>query len=320
MTVRFKSRSEYQKSYRVPRSRSVSPQRCAPLAGLRSDQMGKNPDPSSDWTEAAGANDHPRPKKSEVTARLLDMSFSQVSAENQVSSVGRGPVLVVSLSPGVLCSVLQTRSTQQPPLLTNENGRQESEKKPRPDGPPPRKDDATPPSLPPQVQRGHRVSWRGVEADISFCLLRGNNRAAVTQQGVSHRGDVQADAVSMATGAETAVDVPVKPKVAWPDHNSTHHPPTSSSPPSGPFLDHKPASSPTSKPIRTKQKPPPPVAPPPLVLPPQHCIQGTLRHADFQHNDDRLSEMSWRSAASCSAASAVLERAQKRRENFWGKT
>uniref|UniRef100_UPI003AAF87CA nuclear protein MDM1-like n=1 Tax=Centroberyx gerrardi TaxID=166262 RepID=UPI003AAF87CA len=40
MTVRFKSVSEYQKSYRVSRSRSASPQRSVPLAGLRSDQMG----------------------------------------------------------------------------------------------------------------------------------------------------------------------------------------------------------------------------------------------------------------------------------------
>ncbi|KAF1372128.1 hypothetical protein PFLUV_G00261890 [Perca fluviatilis] len=144
-------------------------------------------------------------------------------------------------------------------------------------------------------------------------------------------------AVSMAAGAETAVDVPIKPKVAWPDNNSPHLPSSSSSssPPSGPAPDHKPALSPASKPIRTKQTPPPPVAPPL-----QHCIQGTLRHADFQHNgdlglrfrelqcsgggcgsdeDDRLSVMSWRSAASCSVASGVLERAQKRRDNFWGK-
>ncbi|TWW64935.1 Nuclear protein MDM1 [Takifugu flavidus] len=62
--------------------------------------------------------------------------------------------------------------------------------------------------------------------------------------------------------------------------------------------------------------------------------------ADFQHNgalglrsrephcpgggcgtdsDDRLSVMSWRSAASCSEASAVLERAQRRRDEFWGR-
>ncbi|TDG96498.1 hypothetical protein EPR50_G00229270 [Perca flavescens] len=147
-------------------------------------------------------------------------------------------------------------------------------------------------------------------------------------------------AVSMAAGAETAVDVPVKPKVARPDNNSSHLPSSSSSSPSGPAPDHKPASSPASKPIRTKQTPPSPVAPPLLVPPPQHCIQGTLRHADFQHNgdlglrfrelqcsgggcgsdeDDRLSVISWRSAASCSVASGVLERAQKRRDNFWGK-
>ncbi|XP_045896535.1 nuclear protein MDM1 isoform X3 [Micropterus dolomieu] len=141
-------------------------------------------------------------------------------------------------------------------------------------------------------------------------------------------------AVSMAAGAETALDVPVKRKEAWSENNSPH------APSSGPSPDHKPAASPPSKPIRTKQTPPPAVAPPPLVPPPPHCIQGTLRHPDFQHNgelglrfrerqcsgggcgsddDDRLSVMSCRSAASCSVASAVLERAQKRRENFWGK-
>ncbi|CAB1421684.1 unnamed protein product [Pleuronectes platessa] len=108
---------------------------------------------------------------------------------------------------------------------------------------------------------------------------------------------------------------------AWSENSRPHRP----SP------DHKPA----SKPIRTKQTSPPTVAPP-LQLPPAlHCIQGTLRHPDFQHNgdlgsrlmelqssgddEDRLSVMSWRSAASCSAASGVLERAQRRRESFWGK-
>uniref|UniRef100_A0A3B5BEJ4 Nuclear protein MDM1 n=1 Tax=Stegastes partitus TaxID=144197 RepID=A0A3B5BEJ4_9TELE len=137
--------------------------------------------------------------------------------------------------------------------------------------------------------------------------------------------------ISAVSRAETAVDLPVKPKEAWSEVN-----PASTSP----SPDHKPSSSRLSKPIRTKQTPPSPVAPPPLVPPPQHCIQGTLRHPDFQHNgdlglrfrelqcsgggcgsddDDRLSVMSWRSAASCSMASAVLERAQKRRESFWGK-
>nr|XP_046235607.1 nuclear protein MDM1 isoform X2 [Scatophagus argus] len=142
-------------------------------------------------------------------------------------------------------------------------------------------------------------------------------------------------AVSMAAGAETVVDVPVRHKEAWSENNSTRR----SSSSSGPSSSHKPASGSPSKPIRMKQRPPSPVAPPPLA-PPPHCIQGSLRHPDFQHNgelglrfrelqcsgggcgsdeDDRLSAMSWRSAASCGVASAVLERAQKRRENFWGK-
>ncbi|XP_077194867.1 nuclear protein MDM1 isoform X2 [Paroedura picta] len=76
---------------------------------------------------------------------------------------------------------------------------------------------------------------------------------------------------------------------------------------------------------------------------PSRRIQGTLRDPEFQHNgnvaspqkswlqlplqernyddedDDRLSQLSARSAASSSLASQVLERAQKRKENFWGK-
>nr|XP_040031162.1 nuclear protein MDM1 isoform X1 [Gasterosteus aculeatus aculeatus] len=130
---------------------------------------------------------------------------------------------------------------------------------------------------------------------------------------------------------ESSADQPVKLKEAWSDNSPAFaH--------TGPSLDHKPATSPASKPIRTKQTSP--MAPRPLAPPPPHCIRGTLRNADFQHNgelglrfrelrcpgrgscsheDDRLSVMSWRSAASCSAASVVLERAQKRREHFWGK-
>ncbi|XP_026555703.1 nuclear protein MDM1 isoform X2 [Pseudonaja textilis] len=73
-------------------------------------------------------------------------------------------------------------------------------------------------------------------------------------------------------------------------------------------------------------------------------IQGSLRDPEFQHNgtiaspkrswlqlplqernyhdeddDDRLSQLSARSAASGSLAAQVLERAQRRKENFWGK-
>ncbi|XP_072511414.1 nuclear protein MDM1 isoform X6 [Notamacropus eugenii] len=71
-------------------------------------------------------------------------------------------------------------------------------------------------------------------------------------------------------------------------------------------------------------------------------IQGSLRNAEFQHNgnlvsprtglyhlphqevindedDDRLSQISARSAASSLMASQTLARAQKRKESFWGK-
>ncbi|XP_076578347.1 nuclear protein MDM1 isoform X2 [Chaetodon auriga] len=177
------------------------------------------------------------------------------------------------------------------------------------------------------VQRTHHdLTTPATGGAMLVGRLRSSDEASPSKQQRS------GSAVSMVAGADTAVSAPVKQKEAWPENNS-HRLSSGSSP------DHKPAASHSSKPIRMKQTPPSPVAPPPLV-PPPHCIQGTLRHPDFQHNgelglrlkerqcsgggcgsdeDDRLSVMSWRSAASCSVASAVLERAQKRRENFWGK-
>ncbi|XP_030634486.1 nuclear protein MDM1 [Chanos chanos] len=79
------------------------------------------------------------------------------------------------------------------------------------------------------------------------------------------------------------------------------------------------------------------------ILPPANRIQGTMRNPEFQHNgnlghhrpelflfpssdsavsddDDRMSQISSRSAASCSLASEVLNRAQRRKEDFWGKS
>lgn len=54
---------------------------------------------------------------------------------------------------------------------------------------------------------------------------------------------------------------------------------------------------------------------------PSSRIQGHLRDPQFQQNDaDRLSEISARSAASSLQAFQTLARAQKRKENFWGKT
>ncbi|XP_041636897.1 nuclear protein MDM1 isoform X2 [Cheilinus undulatus] len=178
------------------------------------------------------------------------------------------------------------------------------------------------------VQRTHHdLTTPATGGAILVGKVKGNDGSSPFKQR-------SASAVSMAAGAETAIGVPSKPKEAWSENSPSRH--TSS----GPSPEQKPAASPPSKPIKTKQMSPSPVAPPPLIPPPLHGIHGTLRHPDFQHNgelgarfrerpcsgggcgsdeDDRLSVMSWRSAASCSMASAVLERAQKRRDNFWGK-
>lgn len=78
-------------------------------------------------------------------------------------------------------------------------------------------------------------------------------------------------AVSVAAGVEPAVN---RYKEAWSENNPAHVPSC------GPSPVYKPAASPPSKPIRTE--PSSPVAPPP------HCIQGALRHPDFQHNGERL--------------------------------
>lgn len=68
---------------------------------------------------------------------------------------------------------------------------------------------------------------------------------------------------------------------------------------------------------RSEQSPPP--CPSSCWLP-SHRITGSLRDPEFQHNDeDRLSEISARSAASSLRAFQTLARARKRKENFWGK-
>nr|KAF6496357.1 Mdm1 nuclear protein [Rousettus aegyptiacus] len=73
---------------------------------------------------------------------------------------------------------------------------------------------------------------------------------------------------------------------------------------------------PTNTPV---QSPSPPC--PSSYWHPSRRIQGSLRDPEFQHNDeDRLSEISARSAASSLRAFQTLARAQKRKENFWGKT
>ncbi|XP_076967468.1 nuclear protein MDM1 isoform X4 [Tamandua tetradactyla] len=84
-----------------------------------------------------------------------------------------------------------------------------------------------------------------------------------------------------------------------------------------------------------------PVSQAPSYWHPSRRIQGSLKDPEFQHNvgkvrmnnfqlpqheafndedEDRLSEISARSAASSLRAFQTLARAQKRKENFWGKT
>uniref|UniRef100_A0AAQ4RT22 Nuclear protein MDM1 n=1 Tax=Gasterosteus aculeatus aculeatus TaxID=481459 RepID=A0AAQ4RT22_GASAC len=90
---------------------------------------------------------------------------------------------------------------------------------------------------------------------------------------------------SHASLRESSADQPVKLKEAWSDNSPAFaH--------TGPSLDHKPATSPASKPIRTKQTSP--MAPRPLAPPPPHCIRGTLRNADFQHNGETLDQFHYR--------------------------
>lgn len=83
--------------------------------------------------------------------------------------------------------------------------------------------------------------------------------------------------VSMAAGVDTTAEMPIKLREVWSDDNHTHLKS------SGPSPDHKQA----SKQIKTrKQTPPSPVAQPSMASSPLHCIQGTLRHPEFQHNGE----------------------------------
>ena len=84
-------------------------------------------------------------------------------------------------------------------------------------------------------------------------------------------------AVSMA--AEAVGNGTVRHKEAWPETN----PIRDSS--CGPSTNHKPATSSPSKPIRMIPDMASPIALP-ILAPPPHCIQGSLRHADFQHNGE----------------------------------
>ncbi|XP_064175753.1 nuclear protein MDM1 isoform X2 [Anguilla rostrata] len=126
---------------------------------------------------------------------------------------------------------------------------------------------------------------------------------------------------SPAAGLTTADPIPLR-EDAWPAHPS-------------------PDDSPAPRPAGTSRRRSPAAAPPPPAPAPTNRILGKLRDPEFQHNgnlgfvrhemaaaasadlsddDDRMSQISAWSAASCSMASQVLERAQKRQKSFWGKS
>ncbi|XP_038275284.1 nuclear protein MDM1 isoform X6 [Dermochelys coriacea] len=142
----------------------------------------------------------------------------------------------------------------------------------------------------------------------------------------SRRFEGEAEAVSLlasqAAGLKTLDPLPLR-KDSWPPVNAADE---RASPTSA-----HPTTAPMQKSVKS------------ATLPSWSRIQGTLRDPEFQHNgniaspkmshfqlplqernyndeDDRLSQISARSAASSSLASQILERAQKRKENFWGKS
>ncbi|XP_074798190.1 nuclear protein MDM1 isoform X3 [Natator depressus] len=145
----------------------------------------------------------------------------------------------------------------------------------------------------------------------------------------SRRFEGEAEAVSLlasqAAGLKTLDPLPLR-KDSWPTVNAADE---RASPTSA-----HPTTAPVQKSVKSATLP---------SWNPSCRIQGTLRDPEFQHNgniaspkmshfqlplqernyndeDDRLSQISARSAASSSLASQILERAQKRKENFWGKS
>ncbi|XP_067420169.1 nuclear protein MDM1 isoform X2 [Emydura macquarii macquarii] len=145
----------------------------------------------------------------------------------------------------------------------------------------------------------------------------------------SRRFEGEAESVSLlatpAAGLKTLDPLPLR-KDTWPTINASDERPSPTS--------AHPTTAPVQKSVKRSTPP---------YWNPSCRIQGSLRDPEFQHNgntvspkmshfqlplqernyndeDDRLSQISARSAASSSLASQVLERAQKRKENFWGKS
>lgn len=89
-------------------------------------------------------------------------------------------------------------------------------------------------------------------------------------------GEVAGEQLALEAGPVLAT--PPRCKEAWPEVDATHVTPRVSSPV------HEAAEL-----NEVKSPDPPPVLapPPPVLVTPPHCIQGSLRKADFQHNGEQ---------------------------------
>ncbi|NXP46339.1 MDM1 protein, partial [Heliornis fulica] len=179
---------------------------------------------------------------------------------------------------------------------------------------------------PPKFKSSSQKRTRGLGTDTSTV----QQGARETSKRRASRPNMEAKAVSLLTsppaGLGTLDPLPLR-QDQWPPNNvSDEQVPFTSA-----CQEHS-STLPVLKPAQTC---------PMSCWSPSHRIQGTLKDPEFQHNgnvgsakmrsfqlplqernyndeDDRLSQISARSAASSSLASQILERAQKRKD-FWGK-
>lgn len=120
------------------------------------------------------------------------------------------------------------------------------------------------------VTSATRSRWR--EQLLLFVSPSGG---AILVGRLKSNGDAPAKQVALEAGPVLAT--PLGCKEAWPEVDATHVTPRVSSPV------HESAG------LNEVTSPPPPPAlapPPPVLATPPHCIQGSLRKADFQHNGE----------------------------------
>lgn len=82
----------------------------------------------------------------------------------------------------------------------------------------------------------------------------------------------------VAVEAGPVLATPLRCKEAWPEVDATHVTPRVSSPV---------RQSAELKEVKSPEPPPALAPPPPVLATPPHCLQGSLRTADFQHNGEQ---------------------------------